>query len=87
MLKHDIEVGDYVELNPRKIDNRARQRMVLLIEELFEHKKYKLETLYLAISLVDRYLAITIQEGHGLPCLFTISVTGLFLAAKAEEPV
>lgn len=46
MLSQDTEVGDYVELHPRKIDNHSRQRMVLLIEELYELKGYKLETLY-----------------------------------------
>ena len=87
MINDEAEVGDYVELNPGKIDNHSRERMVLLIEELFEAKKYKLETLYLAVNLVDRYLAITLSQGCKLPCLYTISLTSITLAAKIEEPL
>ena len=60
MLQQDTQVGDYVELYPRKIDNYSRQRMVLLIEELYELKGYKLETLYQAVGLADRYLSKTL---------------------------
>ena len=36
--------------------NEKRKQMVNLIEQLHEVKNYRKETLYLAVSLADRYL-------------------------------
>ena len=58
MLRQEYGIGDYLS-NPSctlKISSFARQQMVMLIEELCNLKEYKLETLYLAVSLADRYL-------------------------------
>ena len=59
----------------------------MLIEELYELKGYKLETLYLAVSLADWYLAERFAKGDELPCLLTLSVIALLMAAKIEEPI
>ena len=39
-----------------KILNDTRTHMILLVEELVRLKGYNEETLYLAISIADRYL-------------------------------
>ena len=39
-----------------KILNDTRQHMILLVEELVRLKDYNEETLYLAISIADRFL-------------------------------
>ena len=58
--------------------------MVMLIEELHAAKEYKIETLYLAVSLADRYLVnITFSELQ-MPSLVTLAVTCIFIAAKLE---
>ena len=46
-----------------------------------------LETLYTAVSLADRYLVETVVNKRKLPCLVTLAVTCLLIAAKIEEPI
>ena len=59
--------------------------MILMIQEIHAVKKYKLSTLYLAISLLDRYLVNIVNEDQEeVPCLITLAVTSLLLAAKLE---
>ena len=60
--------------------------MVLLIEELNREEKWKEETLYLAVSIADRYLIHLAIKGLRAPCLIVLSVTCLLLAAKIEQP-
>ena len=58
MLQQEFAVGDYIS-NPRcslDISAFARQQMVRLIEDLAYIKHYKLETIFTAVSLADRYL-------------------------------
>ena len=59
--------------------------MVILIEQLHELKKYKIETLYTAMSLADRHLAKLHSEGRNLPCLISLATVCLLMAAKLEE--
>ena len=61
--------------------------MVMLIEYMNNYKSYKLETLYLAVSLADRYLVNIAVQGEQAPCLITLGMTCLLIAAKLEEPV
>ena len=58
--------------------------MVILIEELNLLKEYKLETLYLAVSLADRYLVNIAIKGQPSPNLIALAVTSILLAAKLE---
>ena len=58
---------------------------MLLIEELAEYKKYKLETLYLAFNMADRYLACLLADKRALPNLITLAVAALLLTSKIEE--
>ena len=50
-------------------------------------KSYKLETLYLAVSLADRYLVNIAVRGEAAPCLINLGITCILMAAKLEEPV
>ena len=56
--------------------------MVHLIRELHRKKGYRLETLYLAVSIADRYLCYLRKRA---PCLVLLSVASLLLAAKLNE--
>ena len=58
--------------------------MVRLIEELGYLKDYKLETVYSAVSLADRYLVnITVMKEQA-PDLIALAVTCVLMAAKIE---
>ena len=61
--------------------------MVMLIEELSNLKEYKLETLYLVVSLADRYLVNIAVKGQQAPCLITLAVVSVLMSAKLEQPI
>ena len=56
----------------------------MLIQELHRLKNYRVETLYLASSIVDRYLAKQAAENVACPNLVHLAVVGILLAAKLE---
>ena len=87
MLEQDFPIGNYLTGSDVNLDNYSRQQIVLLIEDLYEVKQYKVETLYLAVSIADRYLVKVFQNGRELPCLLTLSIIVLIMAAKIEEPI
>lgn len=88
MLRDDKPNGDYVSDYPdNNIDEEKRQQMVMLLEELHEIKKYKVETLYTAISLADRYLIQIAKNKMETPCLLTLSIVCILMAAKIEQPI
>ena len=59
MIEQEKAIGNYTE-NKIKAKNDIthveRLHLVLLVEQLNTYKKYKHETAYLAVSLIDRYL-------------------------------
>ena len=58
--------------------------MVLLIEAIYELKKYKIETLFLAVNLADRFLVYIAFSQTEVPCLVTLATTCILIAAKLE---
>lgn len=64
-----------------------RQHMITLLEALNQEKEYKPETLYLAVSLCDRYLVNLLIKDEKAPCLITLSVIATLMAAKLEQPM
>lgn len=57
-LTKESAIGNYLNIPycSLKILNDTRQHMILLVEELVRLKDYNEETLYLAISIADRFL-------------------------------
>ena len=68
------------------MDGYTRQQMVLMIEDISIMRKYKIETLFLAVSISDRYLANLAVIGEVGPCLITLALCSVLLAAKLEQP-
>ena len=56
--------------------------MVILLEELHSKKNYRKETLFLAVSLADRFLINLTVHQIKAPCLVDLAVTCLLIAAK-----
>ena len=58
MLEQDMVIGDYFEMGGENfgIKKDTRESMIKLMERLCDIKAYKEDTLYLSISLADRYL-------------------------------
>ena len=77
----DSPIGDYVT-QFGIISATQRERMVCLIHELHRQKEYKVETLHLAVSIADRYLA-AIQNAPR-PNLVHLATVAVLMAAKLE---
>ena len=85
MLEKEIAIGYYLRHKCLQITVKQRMGMVLMIEDLYKLRQYYLETFYLAVSIADRYLiGLTVREERA-PCLVTLGVTCLLLAAKIEQ--
>ena len=61
--------------------------MIALIEDLHSKKNYKEETLFLAVSIADRYLVNLCVQRKQPPCLTSLAVISLLLGAKLEQPM
>ena len=60
------------------------------IQKIFyfhQKKKYKIETLFIAAGIFDRYLMKTNHQNFPVDSVCLLSATSLFLAAKLEEPL
>ena len=82
-------VGDYVAIpdNSIKVTDEVRLCMVTVIVEIARLKSYKEETLYIATSLADRYLAMLTLLRQESPCLIKLAFVCVLIAAKFEEPL
>ena len=90
MLREEQAIGNYIDatnLPSRIITKSSRKFLIQMVQSLHQVKNYKVETLYLAISLVDRYLVNLVIRGEDKPVDFpSLAVSCLFLAAKIEQP-
>ena len=86
MLQEEEIIGNYTEeiSDFISIKEEERRGMVMLIEDIYVLKKYRRETLYLAVSLADRYLVHETVNGIEKPCLFKLAVICILMAAKLE---
>ena len=59
MLQQEFAIGDYLadRDSSHEITHSNRRTIILLINELSNYKRYKIDTFFLAVSLLDRYLA------------------------------
>lgn len=76
-------IGDYTGRSKKPSDNK-RHRFVDFISELHEQKAYKIETLFVAISIFDRYILADNHKQSNLGC---VAIVSLLIAAKLEQPV
>lgn len=87
MVEEEYAIGNYIDSEDcsLKITAAQRDRMVHLIQGLHRKKGYRLETLFLAVSIADRYLSHRAEQGQRAPCAVLLAVTSLLLAAKLNE--
>ena len=60
--------------------------MIKFIEKVAELKEYKLDTLFLAVNITDRYLVKT-KPSNRIVCFGTLAICCLLIAAKLMEPM
>ena len=88
MLEKEFAIGNYLTHEAMQdlcIKSEDRKSMVYLLEELNEAEGWKQETLFQAISIADRYLNHRAKLGKPAPCLISLAVTSLMIAAKIEQ--
>ena len=83
----DIVIGDYTSLasyfTPEK-----RAHIVNLLMHIHKQKKYKMDTFYIAVSLMDRYLKHVCESADKkIPAGPALAVICMLMAAKLEQPV
>lgn len=61
--------------------------MIVLIQNLHKAKEYKEETLHLAGSIADRFLASLAAKNAEVPEIMLLATICLLLAAKLEQPM
>ena len=59
----------------------------MLLQELAFFRNYRIETLFLAVNLADRFLVYMQQAREKAPNLVILTVTTFLLAAKVEQTV
>ena len=88
MLREEQAIGSYINiegLSSPIINEENRKFTVQLIQALHQVKNYKIDTLYLAISIADRYLVNLVIRFEDKPVDFSaLAVASLFVAAKIE---
>ena len=68
--------------NSVKVTEEVRLYMITVIVEVHRLKNYKEETLYLACSLADRFLAHLTVLGEPSPCLIRLAFVCMLMASK-----
>ena len=60
--------------------------MIQFIEKVAELKEYKLDTLFLAVNIIDRYL-VKANSSNRIVCYGSLAICCLLIAAKLMEPM
>ena len=89
MQRRDILIGDYTAAPCFAEKNfiHLRNTMVKLIEELHLIKGYRELTLFLAVNIADKFLALLARRGQTPPRIISLAVSSLLLAVKFNEPI
>ena len=92
MLLKEETVGDYINFSVKAnaslgVSSDSRTHFVTLLEDLNMIKKYKEETLYSAVSIVDRYLVNLVIRKEKAPDLILLTIVSTLIAAKLDEPL
>ena len=66
---------------------RGRAAGIQKIMHLHQEKGYKIETLFMACSIFDRYMALIGHWNYPLAKIVNLSTISILLAAKLEQPM
>ena len=84
MIQEEYAIGNYLENedNPLEITSDHRSKAIALMSHMSDGMSFRIETLYVAVSIVDRYLINLISLDKKAPCLVTLGVVSMLIAAK-----
>ena len=85
MIKNEFPIGNYT--GQYSISPTQRRKLIEIVETLHGRKGYKEETLYIAVSVADRYLVNLMIKQEPIPCLTSLAVICTLLGAKIEQPM
>lgn len=73
--------------NPDVVTAYHRSMAVYLMIELNLRRRYEIDTLFMAVNIMDRYLAAVIpKQGFNATKMDLLACSCLLLAAKLEQP-
>ena len=87
MLNKIRVIGDYTSLDKAIITDSKRQEIISFISDLYQIKKYKVETFHLAVNILDRYYSALSFNKRKAPCGVAMATISTLIAAKLEQPV
>ena len=87
MLEDEYAMGDYLEHedSPLQITSEHRQKAILLMTHMTDGVGCRAGTLYVAASIMDRFLINLASAGQRAPCLVTLGLVSVLIAAKLED--
>lgn len=88
-LSNYLENAEEVQKASKKklISEFDRSYAVQKIFDLHMKKEYKIETLFVAVSIMDRYLHQIGYQTYPVEKICHLAVTSLLMAAKLEQPI
>ena len=84
---HNYFKGQNEGSTAQHITNNDRSFAIQKIFELHAIKKYKVETLFTACQVFDRYLITVGFQNFARKDIFTLTIISLLIAAKLEESI
>ena len=91
MLSKEFPIKNYLANKSKhstlEIEPIDRESMIALLQELHRVKKYHIETLFLASSIADRFLAHLAKRNFCAPNLVQLATICLLIAAKMTEHI
>ena len=91
MLSKEEAISNYFAgddcRNVLQMNSYDGETTIALMQEVHSLKKYKIDTLFLSCSLLDKYLFKLLQKGDRAPNLALLALVCLLIAAKVEEHI
>ena len=72
-----------------KVSAKQREGVVALISELHKSKNYRVETMFIAFGILDKYLAEVVHHGLTVKDLDLVHLSAVcrLLGAKLQQPL
>ena len=88
MLIDELVIGNYLNiknLSILSISSHQRTKAIMLMSHMNEAMGFKADTLYVSASIMDKYLINLSSRNKKAPCLVTLAITCVMIAAKLES--
>ena len=78
-------LGNYCKSKYLNMRGKRRKNLIKTIELIIDECDFTLQTFFYAVNIVDNYLLSISNKKRAAPCLETLALTSVILAAKLEN--